>query len=185
MTDGLTRDAQRPEGTGIELLYFSGCPTYREAERNLRKVLEGEGLGSDVSFVAVDTDDEARRLRFPGSPTIRVDGEDLFPDQAADRSDWALGCRIYATPRGPKGAPTPEMLRSALGRAFGGGTRPGRGATERRRNVTANKTGPGRRGPPPLRPPSGMPAARRLVWAVVGVVVYTLAYLAAKHFFGF
>lgn len=124
MADKAPPDAPRPEGTGIELLYFDGCPTYREAERNLREVLEDEGLGSDISFVAVETDEEARRLRFPGSPTIRLDGEDLLPDEAADWGDWALGCRIYATRRGPKGAPTPEMLRSALVRVFGGDTRP-------------------------------------------------------------
>ena len=28
-------------------------------------------------------------------------------------------------------------------------------------------------------------AARRLFWVALGAVVYTVAYLAAKHFFGF
>jgi len=101
--------------TRVEFLYFDGCPTYLEAERALREVLAEEGMAADVSLVAVNTDEEARRLRFPGSPTIRVEGRDLFPGGAPDRSVWALGCRIYPTPRGPKGAPTPEMLRVALG----------------------------------------------------------------------
>ncbi len=101
--------------TRVELLYFDGCPTYLEAERALREVLAEEGMAADVSLVAVNTDEEARRLRFPGSPTIRVEGRDLFPGGAPDRSVWALGCRMYPTPRGPKGAPTPEMLRVALG----------------------------------------------------------------------
>lgn len=62
----MTDDARCPEGTQIELLYFDGCPTYREAERNLREILEDGGIKADVSLVAVDTDDGARRLRFPG-----------------------------------------------------------------------------------------------------------------------
>ena len=65
-----------------------------------------------VEMVAVNTDEEAERLRFPGSPTIRADGRDLFP--APEREDWRLGCRIYATPEGLKGSPTAEMLREAL-----------------------------------------------------------------------
>ncbi len=103
--------------TRVELLYFDGCPTYLEAERALRKILAEAGVDADVSLVAVNTDEEARRLRFPGSPTIRIEGRDLFPGGAPDRSAWALGCRVYPTPQGPKGAPTLEMLRSALGLA--------------------------------------------------------------------
>jgi hypothetical protein len=78
----------------VEVLYFGGCPAYRTVE--------------------VDTDEEARRLRFPGSPTIRVADRDLFP--APEREDWRQGCRVYATPEGLKGSPTAEMLREALQR---------------------------------------------------------------------
>jgi hypothetical protein len=67
---------------------------------------------AEVRLIAVDSDEEARRLRFPGSPTIRVDGEDLF--HVAGREDWRLGCRVYATPQGLRGSPTAEMLREAL-----------------------------------------------------------------------
>lgn len=110
----MTDEDQRPKETRIELLYFDGCPTYPQAEFNLKEALAAERLRARVSLVAVDTDEDARRLRFPGSPTIRVDGEDLFPGEAPGRDDWALGCRIYPTPEGPRGAPTPGMLRSAL-----------------------------------------------------------------------
>src|SRR5215210_7550446 len=96
----------------VEVLYFDGCPTYETATKTLRAVLVQEGVEAEVQLVAVNTDEEARRLRFPGSPTIRVDGEDLFP--VAERENWRLGCRIYATPQGLRGSPTAEMLREAL-----------------------------------------------------------------------
>jgi len=51
----------------VEVLYFDGCPTYVAAARTLREVLAE--LGAEVELVAVDTDEEAKRLRFPGSPT--------------------------------------------------------------------------------------------------------------------
>ena len=96
----------------IEILYFDGCPTYAAAEETLRGVLDERGADAEVTLVAVNTDEEARRLQFPGSPTIRVNGRDLFP--TAKREDWRLGCRVYATPEGVKGSPTAEMLGEAL-----------------------------------------------------------------------
>ena len=96
----------------VEVLYFDGCPTYKTATKALQTLLAIEGVEAEVELVAVNNDDEAQRLRFPGSPTIRVDGRDLFP--APEREDWRLGCRIYATPEGLRGSPTAEMLKEAL-----------------------------------------------------------------------
>jgi len=96
----------------VEVLYFDGCPTYRAAERALRRVLAQEDTEAEVVLVAVNAHEEAQRLRFPGSPTIRVEGEDLFP--IPERTEYAPGCRMYATPEGLRRSPTPEMLREAL-----------------------------------------------------------------------
>jgi hypothetical protein len=96
----------------VELLYFDGCPAYPTAEKILREVLSDMGIEAEVDLVAVNSDEEARRLRFPGSPTLRMDGRDLFP--TPEREDWWLGCRVYPTPEGLKGSPTAEMLRQAL-----------------------------------------------------------------------
>jgi hypothetical protein len=96
----------------VEILYFDGCPAYGTAKNTLKEVLADVGIGAEVELVAVNTDREARRLRFPGSPTIRVDEHDLFP--APEREDWRVGCRVYASPEGLKGSPTAEMLREAL-----------------------------------------------------------------------
>lgn len=96
----------------IEILYFDGCPTYRAAEETVGRVLAEQGIEAEVELVAVNTYEEAQRLRFPGSPTIRVDDRDLFP--VADRAGYALGCRMYAIPEGLRGSPTAEMVRAAL-----------------------------------------------------------------------
>lgn len=66
-------------------------------------------------MVAVNTDEEAERLRFPGSPTIRVDAEDLFPaERLGSRPSWRLGCRVYQTPEGLRNHPSAEMIRARL-----------------------------------------------------------------------
>ena len=86
----------------VEILYFDGCPSYREAQAMLEEVLSQGDVSTEVRLVAVNTDEEARRLKFPGSPTIRVDEEDLFP--VSDRTEYALGCRMYATAEGLAGS---------------------------------------------------------------------------------
>ena len=96
----------------VEVLYFDGCPTYRAAQKTLAEVLSEKGVKAEVDLVAVNSDQEARRLRFPGSPTIRVDGRDLFPVE--EREEWRLGCRVYATSEGLRGYPTAEMVRASL-----------------------------------------------------------------------
>ncbi len=98
---------------------FDGCPSYLLAEERLRQVLAERGLDTDIEMVRVETDEDARRLRFPASPTIRVDGRDLFP--TGEERDGALGCRIYATPEGLAGAPTVGMVGQALGRGVEAG----------------------------------------------------------------
>ena len=52
----------------VEVLYFDGCPTYKTAEQTLRQALAQEGMEAEVKLVVVNTDEEARRLRFPGKP---------------------------------------------------------------------------------------------------------------------
>ena len=59
-----------------------------------------------AELVVVNTDEEARRLRFPGSPTLRVDGRDLFP--AGEREDWQLGCGSTRRPRALKARRLPR-----------------------------------------------------------------------------
>jgi len=120
----------------VALLYFDGCPGYRKAEQSLKDALSREGIRSEVELVAVNTDEEAEALKFPGSPTIRVDGRDLFPSSAVERDDWHLGCRVYVPPDGLKDHPTEEMIQAALRRspvrAPETGSNPaGRGSIER------------------------------------------------------
>lgn len=92
----------------VALLYWAGCPSHPVVREQLR------GLG--VPFVEREIVDEAdaERERFPGSPTIRVDGVDLF---ATDEPP-GLTCRIYRLADGRfSPTPDPDELRAALARA--------------------------------------------------------------------
>lgn len=105
------------KAVNVELLYFDGCPNAEVAERVLRQALVEEEIEAEITSVSVESDEEAQNLRFPGSPTIRIDGEDAFP--VPGRENWALACRTYNTPEGLRGAPTVDMIRPALSRDRG------------------------------------------------------------------
>ena len=95
----------------IEILYVPGCPNYLPAVEQVERVLSSESLQAEILSRAVRTDAEARELMFPGSPTIRVNGEDVEPSQTSVHS---LACRLYEN---RSGIPSEELLRVAISNA--------------------------------------------------------------------
>ncbi|HEY8294521.1 MAG TPA: thioredoxin family protein [Micrococcaceae bacterium] len=98
------------------LLYFDGCPNWHVARANLRAALARLGWAQSFESVPVETDDQARALHFTGSPTIVLDGKDIFD---AGNAPAALACRLYRTGTGLAGSPTTEDIVTALQREAG------------------------------------------------------------------
>ncbi len=97
----------------IDVYWWECCPSHPEALALLRQVLAERGLDAEVELHEVRSDDEAVQLRFPGSPTIRIDGRDIDP--AGERARPALNCRIYRLPDGRiSPIPSREQLEEAL-----------------------------------------------------------------------
>ena len=100
----------------VELLWWDGCPSHPEALAELQRILREEGVEAEVSRVEIEDDEQARHERFPGSPTIRIDGEDIVPPGEGD--PFSLTCRVYRT-RDGRYSPVPdaEDVRAAVRRA--------------------------------------------------------------------
>lgn len=96
-----------------ELRYFGGCPNWQLLDARLHEAFDQIGEHPPVAHELVETPDDAARLEFRGSPTLLVDGEDPFADQAGS---VGLSCRIYRTESGPQGAPSVAQLVMALSR---------------------------------------------------------------------
>ena len=97
----------------IEVLYWDGCPSHPEAVELLQTVLDERGVDATVELREVRTENEAQALRFPGSPTIRIDGRDVDTVGAGGRP--ALTCRIYHLANGRVSPiPSREQLEEAL-----------------------------------------------------------------------
>ena len=100
----------------VELLWWDGCPSYSEALDQLSRILREEGIETDVELVEVTSDEQARRERFFGSPTIRINGDDVIPPGKGE--PYSLTCRVYRTREGRiSPIPDPEDLREAVRRA--------------------------------------------------------------------
>ena len=96
----------------IRFLYCEDCPSHDQALQRLRNSIEAEGVTADVEMVRVDSDEEAERLKFIGSPTITINGHDIHP---VTEGRYALTCRAYRLEDGRiSPLPSEEMMRKAL-----------------------------------------------------------------------
>jgi hypothetical protein len=100
----------------IEVLYVSHCPNHTVALERLREVLSPEGFERHVDEVLVRDAEMAQSLKFPGSPTIRINGQDVEP-QSEKAAAFGLMCRLYSD---GSGAPSQQKLRAAIEKAHGG-----------------------------------------------------------------
>lgn len=97
----------------VEVLVFDGCPNLEPAVECAREAIAHAKVLADLRLVRIETDDEAKRLRFLGSPTVRVDGVDVEP-AVANRDDFGLQCRVYSVAGRYQGTPPVEWIAAAL-----------------------------------------------------------------------
>ncbi len=96
----------------VSFLYYEECPSHDLALERLREVMAEEGIPNEVEVVKVESEDQAHQLRFVGSPTIRVNGQDIdLPKEPR----YALTCRAYRL-EDDRISPLPskDMIRRAL-----------------------------------------------------------------------
>ena len=97
----------------VEILYFQGCPNHEPARELVEQVARNLRLHPSIELVEVLDAEAATRLRFLGSPTVRVEGRDVEPGAEA-RTDFALSCRVYRGEHGASGQPDERWIRDAL-----------------------------------------------------------------------
>lgn len=97
----------------IELLWFQDCPNHKAAERMVRDVLLAMGVSAPIARIEVSDEETGKRLIFPGSPTIRIDGRDIEPGWEPC-AECSPRCRLYLTEEGLRGTPEPEWIRAAV-----------------------------------------------------------------------
>jgi Domain of unknown function (DUF2703) len=96
----------------VEVLYVWECSYHPAAVKLVKDVLAAEGVTTDIHEVLVRDERMAGKLKFFGSPTIRINGRDIAGESAAEKN-FALCCRIYPGSQ-QIGLPAAEMVHRAV-----------------------------------------------------------------------
>jgi hypothetical protein len=96
--------------TKIEFLYFEGCPSYKPTLDYLKKVIDEEKIDVNLELVLVESPEDAQKVGFQGSPSIKIDGIDL-----EDKNDgFSFNCRLYSVDGKLTGTPSKEFIKERL-----------------------------------------------------------------------
>ncbi len=100
----------------IQFFWWQGCPSWERALAMVREQIAAHGLADErLEVIEIEDEADAERYGFPGSPTIRVDGEDIQPPDPQQAA--GLTCRVYRRRDGRVSPlPDPEDLRDAFAR---------------------------------------------------------------------
>jgi len=93
----------------VQVLVSEDCPHRVPTLHLVRDVLQQLNVDSSIDEIAVSNLEQARRLRFLGSPTILIDGLDVEPERRTD-TNFGMSCRLY----GRSGTPPRAMVLSAI-----------------------------------------------------------------------
>lgn len=95
----------------IQFLYMENCPNTEQAWDDLLVCLKKLGIHLQPERIVIHDDLEADHYSFQGSPSIKVDGEDLWNQ---DQTEFHMGYRSYSIPNGLSGRPSLAMLTDQL-----------------------------------------------------------------------
>ncbi len=73
----------------VRVLYTQGCANTPPTVQLIERVAQDMGLSIEINKVSVTSQAQAEKLRFLGSPTVQIDGQDIEPD-ARHSSDFGL-----------------------------------------------------------------------------------------------
>ena len=108
----MTTEAGRP--VRVEILARQDCQGRAMAAIVVERVAAEIGVPVTVEVIDMKSEAQAKKRRFLGSPTVRVDGLDVEPGTNGS-TDFTLGDRIYrGGERGLQGWPDARWIRAAL-----------------------------------------------------------------------
>ncbi len=96
--------------TKIEFLYFEGCPSYKKALDYLKEIIDEEKIDAKIELVLVESPEDAQEVGFQGSPSIKINGEDMEGKQ----NGYSFTCRIYNIDGALTGIPSKEYIREKI-----------------------------------------------------------------------
>lgn len=97
----------------VEFLWFQDSPDHGAARAILHEVIDEVAPGTTVSDIDATDPEVAKTHRFPGSPTIRVDGRVVDP-AFIDTGDYTQCRRLFRSDLGIARVPERRWIEDAL-----------------------------------------------------------------------
>lgn len=94
----------------IRLLHTQGCHAYHQAFDEIEKVLKEKGLLVQFEVILITSEEEAKKYKFFGSPTIQINGEDVDPKAKMVTKYGISSCRPYFWKNKSYDYPPKEMI---------------------------------------------------------------------------
>ncbi len=91
----------------IDIQYFTSCPNSSEMIHRVKEAIIGSEEKIEYNEVLVESNDLAEKLKFRGSPTVLINGEDIEGRNAPESA--SLNCRVYEN-----GLPSVEEIRNKI-----------------------------------------------------------------------
>jgi len=98
----------------IEFQFFDGCPNADSTMQHLHEVMAEQGISeNNLKLTLVPGIESAKSLNFQGSPTILLNGMDIYTGE--EPTDFSYACRIYQFDGLQTGVMPKEFIRTKLG----------------------------------------------------------------------
>ncbi len=91
----------------IDIQYFNDCPNSPELIHRVKEAIKGNEEKIEYNEVLVESNELAEKLKFRGSPTVLINGEDIEGREEPESA--SLNCRVYEN-----GLPEVEEIRKRI-----------------------------------------------------------------------
>ncbi len=101
----------------IEFQYFDGCPNSSATFDNLNKLVREGFIDENIIKISnIPNAEAAERFNFQGSPTILVDGVDIYTEKKPASFNYT--CRIYEFDGFRTGIIPKEFIKEKINKLF-------------------------------------------------------------------
>ena len=91
----------------VQIQYFQGCPNSSEMIRIVKEAIIGIEGEVDYQEILIETNELAEKVKFRGSPTLVINGEDFEGREKPKAA--SLNCRVYEN-----GLPSIEEIKDKI-----------------------------------------------------------------------
>lgn len=88
----------------LQIQHFHGCPNSAEMINRVKEAINGIEDEIEYHEVLIETNELAEKVKFRGSPTLLINGEDI--EGREEPRAASLNCRFY-----PNGLPSVEDIK--------------------------------------------------------------------------